>query len=106
MELYVHIPFCVKKCNYCAFYSVACQSPDWTKYADAICKELDFWSEKLGKINNSCNYIDHFETKSARYIVKSLYDECLGQYFYENNGFGRKQHNQQGLLRSQGSQGP
>ena len=41
--------------------------------------------KKLGKINNSCNYIDHFETKSARYIVKSLYDECLGQYFYENN---------------------
>lgn len=50
-NLYIHVPFCMSKCNYCAFYSVACQSPDWTKYADAICKELDFWSEKLGKIN-------------------------------------------------------
>ena len=22
MELYVHIPFCVKKCDYCDFYSL------------------------------------------------------------------------------------
>ena len=25
-------------------------NPDWQKYADNICQELRFWSEKLGKI--------------------------------------------------------
>jgi oxygen-independent coproporphyrinogen-3 oxidase len=39
----------MSKCNYCAFYSFACQKPDWNKYATDICQELKFWSNKLGK---------------------------------------------------------
>ena len=49
-NLYIHVPFCVSKCNYCAFFSVACQKPDWQGYAKKICNELRFWSDKLGKI--------------------------------------------------------
>ncbi len=49
-NLYIHVPFCMSKCNYCAFFSVACANPDWQKYADSICQELRFWSQKLGKI--------------------------------------------------------
>ena len=50
-NIYVHIPFCMSKCNYCAFFSFAHKNPNWQKYADGICKELRFWSEKLGKIS-------------------------------------------------------
>lgn len=50
-NLYIHVPFCMSKCNYCAFFSRACSNPDWQKYANDICDELNFWSEKLGKIN-------------------------------------------------------
>ena len=49
-NLYIHVPFCMSKCNYCAFYSFACKKPDWQKYANDICHELQFWSQKLGKI--------------------------------------------------------
>ena len=49
-NIYIHVPFCISKCKYCAFYSVANLQPDWKKYADGICSELQFWAEKLGRI--------------------------------------------------------
>ena len=49
-NLYIHVPFCLSKCQYCAFFSVACNNPDWKKYQNDICKELKFWADKLGKI--------------------------------------------------------
>ena len=37
--LYIHIPFCLKKCNYCDFYS--CTNVDNIKrYIKSICKQL------------------------------------------------------------------
>ena len=49
-NIYIHVPFCMSKCNYCAFFSTACANPDWKKYSNDICRELVFWSNKLGKI--------------------------------------------------------
>lgn len=37
--LYIHIPYCHRKCTYCAFYS-AVTSGDKQDYVDALCKEL------------------------------------------------------------------
>lgn len=49
-NIYIHVPFCISKCRYCAFFSVAQSNPDWKKYANNICAELKYWSGKLGKI--------------------------------------------------------
>lgn len=49
-NIYIHVPFCISKCNYCAFYSAACDNPDWEKYLNNVCSELKFWSGKLGKV--------------------------------------------------------
>jgi oxygen-independent coproporphyrinogen-3 oxidase len=38
--LYIHIPFCVRKCIYCDFFSVFYDELLATKYADALCKEV------------------------------------------------------------------
>ena len=40
MELYVHIPFCVKKCDYCDFLSEAYDADIRAKYTDALCAEI------------------------------------------------------------------
>ena len=48
-NIYIHVPFCIKKCNYCAFYSLACGNPDWQKYTNSVCEEIRFWGEKLNK---------------------------------------------------------
>ncbi len=50
-NLYIHVPFCMSKCKYCAFFSRACDNPDWEKYACDICSELKFWSDKLGQVH-------------------------------------------------------
>jgi oxygen-independent coproporphyrinogen-3 oxidase len=50
-NLYIHVPFCVEKCNYCAFYSFGCADPDWENYADGIVSEINSWGARLGKID-------------------------------------------------------
>jgi oxygen-independent coproporphyrinogen-3 oxidase len=47
-DIYIHVPFCASKCNYCAFYSVACGKPDWNAYADGIINEISFWKKRIG----------------------------------------------------------
>ncbi len=48
-NIYIHVPFCIAKCNYCAFFSSAI-APDWESYQKSICAEIDFWANKLGRI--------------------------------------------------------
>jgi len=50
-NIYIHVPFCMSKCNYCAFFSHACTKPDWEKYTAGIIGEIDHWAEMLGKFD-------------------------------------------------------
>ncbi|MBR3876236.1 MAG: radical SAM family heme chaperone HemW [Clostridia bacterium] len=45
--LYVHIPFCLRKCNYCDFCSFNLSDVDWRgKYIDALCAEIDSYKDR------------------------------------------------------------
>ena len=46
--LYIHIPFCVKKCNYCAFLSFNAETSPRREYADALVSEIALRGEELG----------------------------------------------------------
>lgn len=48
-NLYIHVPYCQSKCNYCAFFSHACAHPNWDAYTEKICSEIIFWGQSLGK---------------------------------------------------------
>ena len=45
--IYLHIPFCHRKCTYCAFYSVV-TAGDRLAYVDALCKELAMRRHEAG----------------------------------------------------------
>ena len=41
LELYIHIPFCVRKCNYCDFLSGAYDDATKKNYVDALIKQIE-----------------------------------------------------------------
>lgn len=46
LSIYVHIPFCVKKCNYCDFLSFSSTETMRASYIDALCDEIDFYANQ------------------------------------------------------------
>lgn len=40
MELYIHIPFCKKKCNYCDFLSFSGRDYCFQNYLEALCRDI------------------------------------------------------------------
>lgn len=40
-SLYVHVPFCARKCEYCAFYSEEAREGLMTRYVEALVRELE-----------------------------------------------------------------
>ena len=51
LGIYIHIPFCLRKCPYCDFYSVAEAQTDRLKerFVKALCSEIGDAGRKYGK---------------------------------------------------------
>lgn len=49
-NIYIHVPFCLSKCRYCAFFSAPCAKPDWDLFLKNILSEINRWANVLGKI--------------------------------------------------------
>lgn len=47
LGVYIHIPFCIKKCNYCDFLSFACDDETKAEYCRALVREIDLCGEDL-----------------------------------------------------------
>ena len=45
--LYIHIPFCARKCRYCDFVSWSGMEDSWEPYINAVIKELEQKSEMV-----------------------------------------------------------
>ena len=55
MLLYIHVPFCRKKCSYCSFYSLPLEAgkpgaDQISSYSARLIRELRLWGERLGKV--------------------------------------------------------
>ena len=78
--IYIHIPFCVKKCYYCDFVSypdkLDCQKEYIEKLKQEICEESDI----LKNVNVTTIYIGGGTPSliDSKYIIEIL--ECLYKY--------------------------
>jgi oxygen-independent coproporphyrinogen-3 oxidase len=48
LGVYIHVPFCKQKCNYCDFYSVKWDDEWENKYTEAVIDEIKGYKEMLG----------------------------------------------------------
>jgi oxygen-independent coproporphyrinogen-3 oxidase len=46
-SLYIHVPFCAQKCEYCAFYSEASSGELINRYVEALVRELELVAAEL-----------------------------------------------------------
>ncbi len=49
-RLYVHVPFCIKKCRYCAFVSGGPVKGELTEYPELILRELHYRASGAGPV--------------------------------------------------------
>lgn len=47
LGIYIHIPFCNGKCNYCDFYSFKADEKIKNDYVNILIDKIHYWSEKL-----------------------------------------------------------
>ena len=75
MELYVHIPFCVRKCKYCDFLSFPADEITKKHYVEALCNEITYCGrvlpnilieEKNGLRENEADFATKNEEKTAK----------------------------------------
>lgn len=57
MQIYAHIPFCLKKCAYCDFLSFSCDEKTQLEYADALVREIEFYGPKMEEYEISTIFI-------------------------------------------------
>ncbi len=86
LSIYVHIPFCEKKCNYCAFNSFCADAQMRERYIDMLCDEI-----VRKKVENPIKTIyfgggtpSILDENQIERIVKTIYDNYN---VYENAEF-------------------
>jgi len=50
MLLYVHVPFCVRKCGYCAFHSGPFSRDAAQAYVELVLRQMKVWGRTLGRV--------------------------------------------------------
>lgn len=50
MGLYIHVPFCVRKCPYCDFYSLPGEGELYSGYAGAVKRNLSYYDEQFDTV--------------------------------------------------------
>lgn len=78
--LYVHIPFCKRRCIYCDFYSLGSRNAPWESYVDALLCEFRVRKGELGDCLTTL-YIgggtpSQMPVESLRRLVEGLRAEC------------------------------
>ena len=65
LELYVHIPFCVKKCAYCDFLSFSAKQEEVSAYVEALAEEIKGKKEQFSDYCGECGNNDGSKSRNC-----------------------------------------
>ena len=82
MELYLHIPFCVKKCAYCDFLSFPSGQELQRQYAKRLMEDIDCMGKKYGDIPVDTIFIGGGTGSALRYFIQLLMHERIVPYHF------------------------
>ena len=71
LAVYIHIPFCERKCNYCAFSSFACIDKEKDRYISSLLNEIENFDFKNFEFNSNLLCVNR--TKTTSYEVDTIY---------------------------------
>ena len=57
LEIYLHIPFCMKKCDYCDFLSFNADEQTQKEYIKALIRDIRYYGENMQEYQVSTIYI-------------------------------------------------
>ncbi|MCP3888591.1 MAG: radical SAM family heme chaperone HemW [Desulfobulbaceae bacterium] len=85
-SLYIHIPFCLKKCHYCSFSSGVADLQQYSHYVSALKKEL----ESIAAVNNGTPINTLFlgggtPTCLSVNFIKDIISHCLNLFGVTDN---------------------
>lgn len=75
--VYVHIPFCVQKCLYCDFTSLACHSKElMERYTEVVCRQIAFCSRRTLPVNQRATV--YFGGGTPSVLSAELLEQIVG----------------------------
>ena len=89
LGIYVHIPFCAKKCDYCDFYSLASSEDEKKAYIEALKREIREASKKVSDEYRVYTIYFGGGTPSIikAYYIKEILDEIRSGFKLYEDGF-------------------
>ena len=82
LELYIHIPFCVKKCAYCDFLSGSASDQQIEEYVQALIEEIRYYKEVAKKYEVSTVFLGGGTPSLLTEEQMKVLMEVLGQTFF------------------------
>ncbi len=82
LGLYIHIPFCIKKCYYCDFNSYSNMMELQEGYVDSLIKEIDLYKKQFGEIMIKTIFIGGgTPTCLDEGNLQKLLDACIKKFY-------------------------
>ena len=72
LGIYIHIPFCKKKCYYCDFISYQGKTDLIEKYIESICLEIENWKKGINIQNIHLFLIFEMTTLWFKYYLNRI----------------------------------